>query len=434
MSLEHTIAGFNEQLTYKTASEVLSPLLSAASNEKSLEEESPSGRIGVTALMIACDRGQVEVVRFLVDQSLQDDRMGHQIGRLWDVSPEGNTCVHLAALSSSTAILQQLVRLTNEEKPYTELSLRTNSHGDTPIMMACVSSSIEFLTDWFQRIILKECNDSTEWRLIVQRLLQSRNNSNDSAFTLASGHGRIDVLNILMSGPTGTNGWPHALVRDDLSVSEVSLSRLEGVLKMAPTVNQEELSARFERTSKCAELIREALAEQAEAVAAQLFQENSTTAPMIMGTKRRSGRKKKKSQKGTRSPATKKHEEPKGDTLPSSERDLVLTQLSSGTKAVIVKGSSEQQYAPTSSTEVASPSPQELLRDRFTHRNPEINSVMEALCLDVSMLLQTSHGMALLSPSQLDAVEQILSKQQYAVREARAIQARLHAPPINEEE
>ena len=57
----------------------------------------------------------------------------------------------------------------------------------------------------------------------------------------------------------------------------------------------------------------------------------------------------------------------------------------------------------------------------------EIDAVMDALCLDVSMLLYTPHGMALnLSPSQLDAVERILEKQMISVKEARQIQHRAH--------
>jgi hypothetical protein len=57
----------------------------------------------------------------------------------------------------------------------------------------------------------------------------------------------------------------------------------------------------------------------------------------------------------------------------------------------------------------------------------EVDAVMKALCLDVSMLLYTPHGMALnLSPSQLDAIQSILEKQIGAVQGARDIQNRMH--------
>ena len=49
------------------------------------------------------------------------------------------------------------------------------------------------------------------------------------------------------------------------------------------------------------------------------------------------------------------------------------------------------------------------------------------------MLLYTPHGMALnLSPSQLDAVQNVLEKQMQAVSEARDIQNRMHESPTSQ--
>ena len=56
----------------------------------------------------------------------------------------------------------------------------------------------------------------------------------------------------------------------------------------------------------------------------------------------------------------------------------------------------------------------------------DVNAVMEALCLDNSMLLLSPHSMALnLSPSQLDAIGAVLRNQVAAVEQAREIQSRL---------
>ena len=53
-------------------------------------------------------------------------------------------------------------------------------------------------------------------------------------------------------------------------------------------------------------------------------------------------------------------------------------------------------------------------------------AVMESLCLDPSMLLLSSHGMAMeMSPSQLEAIESILNHQLNATKEAQKIQNRL---------
>ena len=57
-----------------------------------------------------------------------------------------------------------------------------------------------------------------------------------------------------------------------------------------------------------------------------------------------------------------------------------------------------------------------------------IEAKMESLCLDPSMLLLSSHGMAMeMSPCQLDAIESILEHQLNATKEARMIQDRLLA-------
>mmetsp|Transcript_9642 Transcript_9642/g.20441 ORF Transcript_9642/g.20441 Transcript_9642/m.20441 type:complete len:254 (+) Transcript_9642:1-762(+) len=70
----------------------------------------------------------------------------------------------------------------------------------------------------------------------------------------------------------------------------------------------------------------------------------------------------------------------------------------------------------------------DMLRDRCRERHVQsgVEAVMDSLCLETSMLLLPSHGMALeLSPCQLDAVESILNTQLRAAKEAKEIQARI---------
>ena len=58
----------------------------------------------------------------------------------------------------------------------------------------------------------------------------------------------------------------------------------------------------------------------------------------------------------------------------------------------------------------------------------EVEVIMDSLCLDPTMLLLSSHGMALdLSPCQLEAVENILTMQMTAIQEAKTIQARIRS-------
>ena len=72
----------------------------------------------------------------------------------------------------------------------------------------------------------------------------------------------------------------------------------------------------------------------------------------------------------------------------------------------------------------------DMLRDRCRERRmqAEVEAIMDSLCLDPTMLLLSSHGMALdLSPCQLEAVESILTMQMTAIQEAKTIQARIRS-------
>jgi hypothetical protein len=64
----------------------------------------------------------------------------------------------------------------------------------------------------------------------------------------------------------------------------------------------------------------------------------------------------------------------------------------------------------------------------------KMEAVLDSLCLDPSMLLLTPHGMAMkLSPSQLDAIDNVLIIQMDAVKEARQIQRRLLSQATHED-
>ena len=74
----------------------------------------------------------------------------------------------------------------------------------------------------------------------------------------------------------------------------------------------------------------------------------------------------------------------------------------------------------------------DMLRERYREpyikqsQDTAIDSVMDSLCLKATMLLFTSHSMAMgLSPSQLEAIENILGNQLTAVKEAKRIQTRI---------
>jgi hypothetical protein len=62
---------------------------------------------------------------------------------------------------------------------------------------------------------------------------------------------------------------------------------------------------------------------------------------------------------------------------------------------------------------------------KTSNRDSDMTSLMESLCLDPSMLLLSPHGMAIMSPCQLDAIESILTHQLNATKEAQRIQRKL---------
>lgn len=62
---------------------------------------------------------------------------------------------------------------------------------------------------------------------------------------------------------------------------------------------------------------------------------------------------------------------------------------------------------------------------KTSNRDSDMTALMESLCLDPSMLLLSPHGMAIMSPCQLDAIESILKHQLNATKEAKQIQRKL---------
>lgn len=100
-----------------------------------------------------------------------------------------------------------------------------------------------------------------------------------------------------------------------------------------------------------------------------------------------------------------------------------------------------ETQSPTPSKALSAANKKEEINDLLRHRYREqpapisegsatqyVDSMMDSLCLEASMLLLGPHGMALnLSGSQLEAVELILNHQLDAVQKAKTIQSRLRS-------
>ena len=75
-----------------------------------------------------------------------------------------------------------------------------------------------------------------------------------------------------------------------------------------------------------------------------------------------------------------------------------------------------------------------LLKERCDDTlSQQSEELMDALCLDPSMLLLSPHALAMnLSPSQLEAVDTVLKNQLNAVAQAKIIHDRLMAKTVDE--
>ena len=390
--LNNAVTKLPPDVSYQVVEAALLPILDAATQN---DETKP---VAVTPLMVACDMGQTETVRFLLD---------HQVGHVLEKEPgTGNTAVHHAAMSGKVEILDQLL-LPQDDDDDDALASCRNAHGDTPIMMACVQDCLEFLQYWL--VLVKEST------------LRLRNDSNDSAMSLACGRGRVEVVKLLLRTSASI------AEQDDLLSAEASLLKMEDLLKrpLGPDVVQNILNERH-KVQQCADLVREALQRRADSVAQQLLMEREAAPPPLKPARKTRPRK-SKPKRPTRDVRLEDCRSKEKKSNCDTPEKVALKHLEDGTRAVVVQGTPLYEgkvTTPTAPTR-AQRSVDELFRERFGYC--EIEGIMDSLCLDVSQLLLTPHGMALgLSASQLDAVDQILERQRAAVQQAREIQARLH--------
>mmetsp|Transcript_39416 Transcript_39416/g.95372 ORF Transcript_39416/g.95372 Transcript_39416/m.95372 type:complete len:426 (-) Transcript_39416:22-1299(-) len=374
----------------------------------------------ISPLLVACDRGNSSCLQYLAQKQKEDQKFVAFIGRPLDPCSDEdlNTAVHHAAIAGcvdATAVFKSL--------GYSMDSLASiqNAHNDTPMMMAAANGHIKFLKN-FHQLQLAEHDEET-----IQSTILTKNNSEDSCLSLATCHGHSDVVEFLLT-----------IAPAETEVLDLCKKRLESMfssLKRNPNLTQQHLD-RLNTVRKCVEMIEKKLVQQAEDAARQLLlgETDKVEAKKPKGKRRR---KKKKAAQTTQdqaeSPQHAKLEETSTDGETQEEKEaeddaLQLKTLSDGTIAVAVQGQEEDKPVPILPTRVRKDSVDEMFQKHLKGKSPEVDAVMDALCLEASMLLYTPHGMALnLSPSQLDAIQGILEKQLVAVREARCIQDRSHS-------
>jgi hypothetical protein len=371
---------------------------------------------GITPLMVACDKGNVAVLEYLLNKHSVHSQL---IGKPMDPSKdERNTAMHHAAMSGCSPAISSLNQMGESALA---LGAARNSHGDTPLMMAASSGHGEFFKTWYQMAIQEKGSTIKA----VCQIIQAKNGSQDTCLSLACCHGHVDMVEFLLACET-------ALDAEQVDKCKTSLQRMETALRSNPAL-MEQHKNQLEHVRQCVNKLETELAQRVEATTKELLEAEETS---NQATKKSIKKKKPRRKKEIRHTVDNRDvESSSGQPQPDEEKSACvhLTTLADGKVGVRVQGTNDTpaQHVVSASLPPAQ-SPDEMFRQRFQGVSTEYDAVMNALCLDVSMLLYTPHGMSLnLSPSQLDAVRGILEKQLGAVQEARTIQNRMHRPSNN---
>ena len=440
---------------------------------------------GVTPLMVACDKAQSAVLENFRECIQSNIDTLQLIGSPTDSSSKkcgGNCAAHHAASAGSTECVECLEQIQMDLSPSSQsghlidLLSQRNSNGDTPIMMAAASGQESFLRLFVDRL-LKGCASSSE----VRRVFQMCNDSGDTACSLASGFGYHATV-LLLIEPLDSHDF--AVVQpkhNELEKSRAALQRMDNLLPMVKKKGgkkeQDEFYSKRSDIARCVEIIEAALDREAQKQMGELLGEEDMSATLdssqtSSSTKRKAKKKKNKGRTNTKKSMPKKDDkfdpQIKSDTVSdgmkgqankqawkvsrtnpvdqsnnepemlASPRVVTLqdgTVISTNERTTYdVADGDNSTFASTSIGEEtkkeSDKSINDMLRDRCRERRmqAEVEAIMDSLCLDPTMLLLSSHGMALdLSPCQLEAVESILTMQMTAIQEAKTIQARIRS-------
>eukprot|EP00547_Thalassionema_nitzschioides_P009373 CAMPEP_0194225384 /NCGR_PEP_ID=MMETSP0156-20130528/39490_1 /TAXON_ID=33649 /ORGANISM="Thalassionema nitzschioides, Strain L26-B" /LENGTH=445 /DNA_ID=CAMNT_0038957305 /DNA_START=149 /DNA_END=1486 /DNA_ORIENTATION=+ len=402
------------------------------------EKQVTSSDDGVTPLMIACDKGLSSCLEYMADNKTlsflwgsAEDRSSAELG--------SNTALHHAGITGVCGALISVPSIGCCSLP--ELLRKGNAHGDTPLMMACVYNRLRFL----QKIQETLCRET------LIKLLQIKNESGETALSLAMGHGHVEVVQWWLD-----LGVPPCY--EIVQQCKVKQQTADGTIAEMPSSNQE-IELRRTNMRRCLVMLQVALARISQDATETLLIEEEICKRQDSSKSKAEETRKQPNQKSRQklvsknhpkalrlNPAAKvawdSHDESNNDQIQLSNPKYCVSQpifntLPDGT--VVTEEASKLAFMLSDPAEneihsVGQPkSADQMLRERLREpsnvieiEDASIDAYMDTLCLDASMLLFNSHGMAMnLSPSQLEAIDRILHKQRQAVKDAQAIQQRL---------
>jgi ankyrin repeat protein len=302
-----------------------------------------------------------------------------------------------------------------------DLCRERNEHDDTPIMIACVYNQVDFLRQLQTELQEKD----------FLELLQARNKSEETPMSLALGHGHASIVNFLLGAGVEAN---YDLVQE----CKVKMRHMETMLAQA-SIHPPEYREQQTNVKRCLVTLEVALAKNARDAMEQLIQ-SETAEKSRLGTEASHFKtppavpKRLPAEGSDIAPNTetrnfenspwKKAESDLGAAV-SISKPLYQTLLDGSVVSSAESESTIVGPSTATSQDTLAKSPNDLLRSRLGN---DAAAVMESLCLDASMLLETPHKMAMhMSPSQLQAIENVLNQQLEAVQQAKDIQQRLRS-------
>jgi hypothetical protein len=323
-------------------------------------------------------------------------------------------------------------KIPDEKESVTTLLSQRNDNYDTCIMYAAIRGYVDFIRQVLRLFLENDKNTLSD----ATKLFELVNDDGETALNLACGHGHYEVMNLFLDEAHVT------VTYDIVKETEERLDRLKAVIQSGALP---ENKTRIYNMQKCLVILKVALAKSSQASMEQLLaeEEEAQTGQKPSGgkAKKKKSRRKPKSNNHNNAPYHNSNNE--SETVENEPTIAGTSEAKGETETLSTNGSADVEQAPVVETrnQVVAPAVETLdtlsdpssntaqptvQRRKEVATDLDVDAIIEALCLDTSMLLLNPQDMAVdLSPCQLDAVAAILRNQLQAVKEARTIQVRL---------
>lgn len=412
--------------------------------------QQPKKDVRITPLMIACDKRNMNALKCFIETLQNDDFQNKEkivfsmtIGSCYQPSPDGgNQAIHygiedaqsLHFLAHIHALQCRVLdadpnchALKDEfiETQYSCLLSQQNDHGDTPLMIAAANDKLVTIKSWIELVQSSSSRNTQQNNDFLRNIVLQKNDSDDSIISILYGHGKQEILRYLLS-LNKKGALPIAQIKfDDVKKCKAIISKMNLLEKRVPVEHKEAFDNQKANIEICLEILTDTISQQAEDMTVLLLTEDEPTEQRK--TKRKSKNQKKKSAaRGTKSNDDSRMEKSHSEPIEVAKPKFVT--MDDGTMV-----SDEKKYIPEQDSQATikfsthEKTIHDLLKERCDDTlSQKSEELMEALCLDVKMLLYSPHALAMhLSPSQLEAVETVLKNQLQAVTQAKEIHSRL---------